>query len=79
MSHEITHSAECMGSSITYSAVGSILTRLRQTFVTISFTIYTIEASRTGTSVPIDYVLHVNEQYSIADGKTCKIDSLLVC
>ena len=49
----------------TYSAVGSILARLRQTFVTISFTIYTKEASRTGTSVPIDYVLHVNEQYSV--------------
>ena len=43
-----------------YSAVGSILARLGQTFVTISFTVDTKEANRTGTSVPINYVLHVN-------------------
>ena len=45
---------------IAYSAVGSILARHGQTFIMVGFTVDTKEASRTGTSVPIDYVLHVN-------------------
>ena len=44
---------------IAYSAVGSILARLRQTFIMVRFTVDTNEASRTGTPVPIDYTLCV--------------------
>lgn len=44
---------------IAYSAVGSILVRLRQTFIMVCFTVDTKEASGTGTPVPIDYALCV--------------------
>ena len=43
-----------------YSAVGSILARPGQTLIMVSFTVDTKEANRTGTPVPIGYVLHVN-------------------
>ena len=44
---------------IAYSAVGSILARLRQTFIMVRFTVDTKEASGTGIPVPIDYALCV--------------------
>ena len=40
-----------------YGAVGSILAWPGRAFVVIHFTVDTKEAERTGTPVPIDYVL----------------------
>ena len=42
-----------------YGAVGSILAWTRQAFVVVHFTVETKEAKRTGTPVPIHYILGI--------------------
>ena len=45
--------------TVAYGAVGSILAWPRQALVVVHFTVETIEAKRTGTPVPIDYILGI--------------------
>ena len=66
---------------IAYSAVGFILARLGQTFIVVCFTVDTKEASGTGTSVFVAYVLHIKSLiYIVArfQNRTWKVDLTLV-
>lgn len=66
---------------IAYSAVGFILARLGQTFIVVRFTVDTKEASSTGTSVFVAYVLHVKSLiYVVAQfqNQTWKVDLTLL-